>query len=91
MRLLLAYLLRVCDELQCWDRPFLVDLLSSSSYLKGDKLVDLLSSSSYLKGDKVWIVETNPQSIHIDDDKEVQKIKDALQNIIDPTINQWLD
>ena len=71
-----AYLLRICDELQCWDRPPRVDTISSL----------------YLIGDKVRIItKDNRQKLYVNDPDETEKIKDALKGIIEPSIEMWLD
>lgn len=72
----LAYLLRVCDELQCWDRHYLSNPL--------DKI-------PYLKGAQVQLAERdNHTVIQVNDDATNEKIKNALNGIISPPISEWL-
>lgn len=71
-----SYLLRLCDELQCWDRPYRSGPISAGLYLKGEKV------TIAKKGE-------NP-TICIEDVNENNNIKDALIGIIDPPVEEWL-
>ena len=72
-----AYLLRICDELQCWDRPYSASALSTGTYLKG-KSVQLTKKNGH-------------SALFIDDLKEKEKIRAALEKIVEPPIDEWLE
>ncbi len=72
-----AYLLRICDELQCWDRPQMSDPIRAEAYLQGTQV--------HLKNNDGHPV------LSIDEAKEREKIVKALNNIIDPSIEMWLE
>lgn len=71
-----AYLLRLCDELQCWDRPYLSGSITAGPYLKGEKV-------------HIEIIEDMPK-FYIDDSDEKGKIIHALKEIIDPSVDIWI-
>lgn len=72
-----AYLLRVCDELQCWDRPYLATPIGKAHYLKGDS---------------VHLTEKNGcPALCVENAAETEKIKSALQELVEPPVETWLD
>ena len=73
----IAYLLRVCDELQCWDRQsFTSPLGNSRSSLEPDKL----SLNSYLEN----------VDLSVKDDEKRSDIAKALEGVLDPPLNKIL-
>ena len=72
-----AYLLRLCDELQCWDRPYASNPLGNGLCLRGEKI-------------RMTDTEGNFRFC-IHDANERDRITKALTGIIDPPIDSWLD
>lgn len=72
----LAYLLRVCDELQCWDRPYLNNPIETGMYLKGQEV-------------KIKRKDEHP-AISITSNITIEKIRKALNGIVNPEVDEWL-
>ena len=73
----LAYLLRLCDELQCWDRPYQASPIETGMYLKGQE---------------VKIIKKNEHpAVCITDNDTIKKICKALDGLGDPGADEWLN
>ena len=72
----IAYLLRLCDELQCWDRKYYINPMNAPKAIHGDDL-------------RFQIVD-NQISMRINSAEIRNKITDALKDICNPPISNLL-
>ena len=74
----IAYLLRVCDELQCWDRrSFISPLEQTRTSLEQDKIC--------------FIPRLNEVDVSIKDKQKRDDLEKALEGVLDPPLSRFLE